>query len=628
MQPPAGDGPPPEGDLWASMGPHDIVALLDQLTDGMFVFDASWRFRFVNEPAATMLGHTREELLGAHAWTVFPEAVGGPSYLAYHEAQRERRPVQCSEFYEPLGREFEIRIYPVEDDDLAVLFRDVTEVRRAEGEVQEMAAQLSEAEQIAGFGVWRWELASDSVRWSAELHRIYGVQPGGFAGTVEDFVRRLHPDDRDVVAGHIAEAIATLEPFAFEERILRPDGSERRLMSQGHVIAGPGGEAAMLVGVCHDVTERLRAERALGRSERRMREIIDNSPSVIAVKDLEGRYLMANDVAGRLVDRSVEEMIGELCTDLFPPDVGAQVRAHDEAAVEQGRPVFGEIVLQRDGEPRTFVTVTFALPDEDGTPIEVCTIATDVTEQRAGESERQARISWQERIASALAEGRMVVHAQPIVDLASGATTAHELLVRMCSEDDPSVLLAPGDFLPAAERYGLIQSIDAWVVGQALGLADMGTLEVNLSAVTLSDPEARREIVALLRAKPESARNVVFEITETAATRHLEAAVAFADEITALGCGLALDDFGTGFGSFTYLRRLPLRVLKIDRTFVTDLATSIDDRRVVQSIIGIAEHFGLGTIAEGVEDEETLYLLRSMGAGFAQGFHLGRPAPL
>jgi EAL domain-containing protein (putative c-di-GMP-specific phosphodiesterase class I) len=186
----------------------------------------------------------------------------------------------------------------------------------------------------------------------------------------------------------------------------------------------------------------------------------------------------------------------------------------------------------------------------------------------------------------------------------------------------------PCDFLPEAERYGLIQSIDAWVVGQALGLADMGTLEVNLSAVTLSDPDARREIVALLRAEPEAARHIVFEITETAATQHLEAAVAFAAEVTALGCGLALDDFGTGFGSFTYLRRLPLRVLKIDRTFVTDLATSIDDRRVVQSIIGIAEHFGLGTIAEGVEDQETLYLLRTMGAGFAQGFHLGRPAPL
>ena len=109
---------------------------------------------------------------------------------------------------------------------------------------------------------------------------------------------------------------------------------------------------------------------------------------------------------------------------------------------------------------------------------------------------------------------------------------------------------------------------------------------------------------------------------------HLEAARAFAADVSALGCGLALDDFGTGFGSFTYLRTLPLSYLKIDISFVRSLLDSDDDRRVVQSIIGIAERFGLRTIAEGVEDEATLDLLRELGADYAQGFHLGRPAPL
>jgi EAL domain-containing protein (putative c-di-GMP-specific phosphodiesterase class I) len=174
----------------------------------------------------------------------------------------------------------------------------------------------------------------------------------------------------------------------------------------------------------------------------------------------------------------------------------------------------------------------------------------------------------------------------------------------------------------------MIQAIDVWMVRQALSLPAAPAPEVNLSAVTLCDAAARREIVALLRAAPEAARRIVFEITETASPRHLESARDFADQLDALGCGLALDDFGTGFGSFTYLRLLPLRYLKIDRSFVLDLVHSPDDRRVVQSIISIAGQFGLRTIAEGVEDQPTLELLRELGADYVQGFHTGRPAPV
>jgi EAL domain-containing protein (putative c-di-GMP-specific phosphodiesterase class I) len=150
---------------------------------------------------------------------------------------------------------------------------------------------------------------------------------------------------------------------------------------------------------------------------------------------------------------------------------------------------------------------------------------------------------------------------------------------------------------------------------------------VNLSAISLCDTSVRAQIVELLSAAPEAARQIVFEITETAAAEHLDFARAFADEVVGLGCGMALDDFGTGFGSFTYLRDLPLRYLKIDTTFVRDAVRSEGDRRIVQSIIGVAQQFGLQTIAEGVEDEETLALLRASGADHAQGFHLGRPTP-
>jgi EAL domain-containing protein (putative c-di-GMP-specific phosphodiesterase class I) len=222
----------------------------------------------------------------------------------------------------------------------------------------------------------------------------------------------------------------------------------------------------------------------------------------------------------------------------------------------------------------------------------------------------------------------MLAFAQPVIDLRTGAHVSSELLARLRTGDAHSEVLAPAAFLPAAERYGLIQDIDTWMVRRALALPSGVVSEVNLSAVTMGDPAARRAIIDLLAAAPKAARCIIFEITETAAAEHLEAARTFAHDATGLGCRFALDDFGTGFGAFTYLQVLPLDFLKIDLSFVHALGEAPDDHRVVQSIISIAEQFGLQTIAEGVEDQATLELLGALGADYAQGFHLGRPAPL
>jgi PAS domain S-box-containing protein len=597
--------------------------MIDRITDGVLVLGPDWRCRYVNAAAAEMLGRTPADLLGANIWDKFPPPATRSFRAVCEQAVRERRSVQLVEYYAPRERWFEGRCFP-QQDDLAILFCDVTDRRAAEGQLSEYSDRMSEAERIAGFGVWRWDLATGEVLWSDELHRIYGLPVGDFAGTVDGFISYLHPDDRDPVWAAVEDALKSLEPFAFEERIIRADGEERVLYSHGRVIAGQDGEAEAIVGVCHDVTERSLAERALGLSERRMRAILDYTPSIISVKDLEGHYLMANAECGRVLGMDPEEIIGQECAALFP-ELAEDQRENDRRATTELEPVYDLAVLSGGEEPRTYVTVTFALPDESGRPAETCTIGTDVTERRERESARRERTEWAHRLDSALAEDRMLVYAQPIVDLATGQPDGYELLVRM---QEDGRLLEPSAFLPAAERFGSILHIDHWMVERALALTSRIAPRVNLSAVTLCSPIARREIIALLRAQPEAAHRLVFEITETATAEHLDAALEFADQLIAVGCGLALDDFGTGFGSFTYLRRLPLRYLKIDQSFILDLARSGDDQRVVLSIIGIAAQFGLRTIAEGVEDGETLRLLRQLGAEYAQGFHLGRPAPV
>jgi EAL domain-containing protein (putative c-di-GMP-specific phosphodiesterase class I) len=232
-------------------------------------------------------------------------------------------------------------------------------------------------------------------------------------------------------------------------------------------------------------------------------------------------------------------------------------------------------------------------------------------------------LAWVGRIRDALDQDRMTLFSQPIVPL-SGGQPNQELLLRMIGTGGE--IIAPGGFLPTAERYGLIGEIDRWVIGEAIRVAASGQrFAVNLSAESISHLDLLPLIEQKLRDANTDPSNLVFEITETALVANIEAATAFADGLIGIGCQVALDDFGTGFGSFTYLKNLPITYMKIDINFVLDLATNLANQHIVEAIVGLAHSFGYQTIAEGVEDAETLALLEDYGVDFAQGFHFGHP---
>ena len=234
-------------------------------------------------------------------------------------------------------------------------------------------------------------------------------------------------------------------------------------------------------------------------------------------------------------------------------------------------------------------------------------------------------LTWVERIRSALDEDRLVVYAQPIVDVETGEVAREELLVRMV--DPYGDKIPPASFLPAAERFGLIPEIDLMVLNKAIDLVDGGTsVAINVSVRTLTDP---RYLIGLERAIAGGSDpdRFNFEITETAAVANMSDAQEFAGRIRELGCSLSLDDFGTGFSSFTYLKHIPAQYLKIDIEFIRELEKNPADQQLVQAIVSIARGLGQKTVAEGVEDEETLATVRKLGVDYAQGFHLGRPEP-
>ncbi len=242
-------------------------------------------------------------------------------------------------------------------------------------------------------------------------------------------------------------------------------------------------------------------------------------------------------------------------------------------------------------------------------------------------------VTWAEAIRAALVDDAFVLYQQPILDLRTNEVARHELLLRMVGAQGEHI--EPATFLYIAERFGLVQEIDSWVVRNGIALvaeqARRGrrlAVEINLSGLSLTSPVVLATIEHELAETGIDPSCLTFEITETAAIVNIQKARAFAERIAELGCGFALDDFGAGFGSFYYLKHLPFDVLKIDGEFVRNLTVSVKDQAVVKSLARIATELGKQTVAEFVEDAETLELARRYGVDFAQGFHIGVPEPV
>jgi diguanylate cyclase (GGDEF)-like protein/PAS domain S-box-containing protein len=245
-----------------------------------------------------------------------------------------------------------------------------------------------------------------------------------------------------------------------------------------------------------------------------------------------------------------------------------------------------------------------------------------------------ARLAKVEQIRHALEGDNLLLYCQPILDLHRNEVFSYELLLRL-PHDGGGEPLQPNTFLYAAERSGLIQAIDTWVVRKAIALVAEHTaaglrlpLHVNLSAKTIGD---RKFVDFAEQALSDSGIDpalLVFELTETAAIASLEDAKQFTTRLCGLGCGLALDDFGAGFGSFYYIKTFPFDYLKIDGAFIRGLGANATDRLVVQALVNIAKGLGKKTVAEFVGDAETMDLVREFGVDYAQGYYVGRPRPV
>jgi EAL domain-containing protein (putative c-di-GMP-specific phosphodiesterase class I)/PAS domain-containing protein len=485
------------------------------------------------------------------------------------------------------------------DGALHAVAKDISERHEQQALTARREAQLNDAERLARAGSWEVDFASGRQTLSESLRELLALDD-----RESGFIQRVHPEDR----ARVEEALARAEATDF--RVLLPSGEVLECSSLVRPVLDQAGAQTGLLGTIKDVTEELRAEAALRRSEERFRQGFDNAPIGMALIDPETlRYVRVNDAFCAMAGQS-HEQLGEL-------DSTESVGGEKLYVRPDGSEVWASVSVVPVREPGGDVDVLFAQ-------------MVDITERKAREAELSAQldeIGGLGEIRRAFAEDRFELHAQPIVDLGSGETVQRELLIRMRAADGG--LVPPGDFLPIAEKYGAIRDIDRWVIAQGADYAARGIdVEINISAASIGDPELVAVIERELARTGADPSRLVFEITETALIEQTEVAVDLAETLRALGCRFALDDFGTGYGGFHYLKHLPMDFLKIDREFVRDALNSEGDQHVIRAIVALARGFGLETIGEGVEDEATLELLREFGVDHAQGFHLGRPAPL
>jgi PAS domain S-box-containing protein len=540
-----------------------------------------------------------------------------------------------------------------------VLNHEVDDLGRRDLGLDSRVALLAEL----GIAAVATDLDGIICHWNRRAAQLYGRESREMLGARISTVRLSLADGS--IANSIVGALLGVGRWQGEVEIEDATGSARRLEVSATVLVDSGDQPVGFEAAFRDLGERVEviSDRdgrligavnvAMGMAERKqsehellsardyLRAVVDSMGEGMYALDPDGRATYINPAASGLLGWSRDELAGrDMHALTHNRTADGSPLAIDDCPILRARRdgrvvrVEDDIFICSDGSelPVSYTAAPFAT--EAG--IEGCVVVfEDITKRKAAARLVEIdleKLAWLERIHEALTEERFVLYGQPIVDLQTGQVVQRELLIRMHgtrASDGTAELIAPGSFLPVAEEFGVITEIDRWVIDRGTELSATGqAVQINISGRSISAPGFVDHIERALNRTGADPGKIVVEITETALVNDEPAARAFVDGVHGLGCKVALDDFGTGYGGFAYLKQFSVDSLKIDIEFVRDVRTNSASRRVVQAIVSLAAGFGLKTVGEGVEDEATLDLLRELGVDYAQGFHIGRPAPL
>jgi diguanylate cyclase (GGDEF)-like protein/PAS domain S-box-containing protein len=555
--------------------------------------------------------------------------------------------------------------------------------RAAQAELAEKEALLAEAQHTARLGSYRWDLVTGEVDWSDEMHRLLGFDAGEVRDHAAAFTSRIHPDDVEAVEAAWAASRRGDPPISMRLRIVLPGGDVRWIDAHTQLLTDEDGAPARLVGTMQDVTDRKLAEDAV--AHQALHDGLTGLPNRRLFLDrlehaLAARARTSSGVAVLFIDvdrfKWLNDSLGHAAGDELLVEVARRLRASvrpGDSVARFGGDEFVVLCAELNGVPaaerlaarfaaelarpaevageETMVTVSIGIayspPGCDADTPETLVRDADAAMYRAKDRGRDrfetfdaetrllavARHETANALRRGMDRGELVVYYQPQVDITTNQVVGVEALVRWRHPDRG--LLPPSEFVPVAEETGLIVPLGVWVLTEAcrqvcewqpsdpwrhpIGLC------VNLSARQLMAPDLHDVVAAALSSSGLEPSLLCLEITESVLLEDAVASARAMHRLKALGVDVGVDDFGTGFSSLTYLKRFPVDILKIDRSFVEGLGTSREDRAIVAGVVDLAHAFGLTAIAEGVETIDQLAELRAIGCEQGQGYLWSQP---
>lgn len=574
------------------------------------------------------------------------------------------------------------RAYAIRDDNgelirVAGIVEDITERKRTDQELR----KLSRAIESSSSAVFITSKAGDVQYINPRFTELTGFTREEAIGKLPEFLQpgdESGPDDYD-----LWKSITALEEWRGELDNLSKDGRHYRARISITAVRDDAGDFTHFIGILDDVTHEHQLALQLNYQathdaltglfnrvefERRADQLfsssqLNHSEHALCFMDLD-QFKVINDTSGHIAgDELLRQLSQVLLTTVRQSDTLARLGGDEfgvlmeRCTLEQAHRVAESLLecirqYQFCWEGQVFhvgVSIGLVAITEHTRSLSellkqadaACYMAKDLGRNRiheyhsedTGLVQRQGEMLWVNRITQALEENRFRLYAQPIVPLGESSALHFELLVRMLDAD--GTVIPPGSFLPAAERYDLIEEVDNWVLHNAFELLSSSAefleqidfVSINLSGASLTSGKFLEAIFVNLKQSGISPAKVCFEVTETVAISNLNAAVTFITLLKDVGFRFALDDFGSGLSSFGYLKNLPVDFLKIDGMFVKDMVDDPIDFAMVKSINEIGHVMGMQTIAEFVEDDAIKIVLTHLGVDFAQGYGVGKPQP-
>jgi diguanylate cyclase (GGDEF)-like protein/PAS domain S-box-containing protein len=669
-----------------------LQLLLEASAEGICLVDQDGVLSFVNRSAAQLLGVPPGSLVG-RALHDFHDCPDAACRLAELLVRGEDQDAGEQAFLTQSGVALvlEVRMRPLRGEEgrgSVVNLTDVTERRRVQVALAEREGQLVEAQRLARLGSWEWDLVSDEVVWSREMHRLTGLSPDDVPADGRAFTAyadRVPPGERAELRSLFEGRSPGQPPVAVVHRFERPDGAMRWLQCHATVtsaeVPGIGGTPLRIVGTVQDITEQKVAEDALAHQalhdgltglpnralllDRLERALADPRRAAVAVvfMDLD-RFKWVNDsishAAGdELLVAVADRLRGVMRTSdtlaRFGGDefvlVCEQLTAERQVfdVVERLSHVLETPIRVLDGR-EVVVTASMGLavaPVGEEVDPEALIRDADTAMYRAKDNGRarceifdeamrdraSQRLSVQVDLQLALQRGEVVPWYQPVVDITTGRVIGCEALARWMHPTRG--MLQPDAFIPHAEETGAIVPLGAALLVEACRQVSIWNVDrplsaplsvaVNVSARQLTSPELVGIVRDALDATGLEPRLLCLEVTESVVMQDVVTSGHVLGQLRDLGVRTAVDDFGTGYSSLAYLLSLPVDVLKIDRSFTRVLDSDGPAVAIVRAVTALAEALGLGVLAEGVETFEQLGQLDALGVQQGQGFLWGRP---